>query len=312
MPNLPSPRRTFLGLALSLAIGTITPAQEADPGLREILAKVEAKRIGDDVKHLATYPSRNSGSEGIVEAGQWLHDRFKALGYQVAFHEFPLRGKTCRNVVATKLGATDPRTFVVIGAHYDSRSKNLFDAKAPAPGADDNASGTSGLLEIARILAQVETPCSIRLIAFSGEEQGLVGSTAYARKATADKLSIRAMLNMDMIGHPIDADRVEVMVESDEGNRRKENDAQSKDYAERMIRAAADYTRLKPKAGPLYGTDYMPFEAEGFVCLGVFDGADKKPFYHTEEDAPDVVDPEYAAEVVRMVLATAIDIARRP
>ena len=299
----------FLGL---VGWSSLADGQEAVPPVRELVSRIEAVRIGDDVNHLSGYGTRHSGSKESIEAGQWIRDRLTALGYEVEFHDFALNGKTCRNVVATRLGKTEPDTFLVLGAHYDSRARNLGDPRAAAPGADDNASGTSGLLELARILSQVETGCSIRLIAFSGEEQGLVGSTSYARKAAAEKHKIRAMLNMDMIGHPTDKNKVEVMVESDRGNRRPENDARSKAYADRMIVAATTFTRLVPKPGPLYGTDYMPFEAEGFACIGVFDGADKAPFYHTDEDAPDVVDFEYAAEVVRMVLATALEIANQP
>ena len=305
-------------LPLSLACGFFQLAlfasmqQEPSPEIRKIVDLVESARIENDLKHLVSYPSRHSGSTPNVEAGQWIHDRFKALGYEVEFHDFPLQGKTCRNVVATKTGTTTPETFLVVGAHYDSRSKAIGDPKALAPGADDNASGTSGLLEIARVLSKAEIPCSVRLIAFSGEEQGLVGSTAYARKAASEKLSIRAMVNMDMIGHPTDAERLEVTIESDHGNRRQENDAPSKAYAKRLFQAAATFTRLKPIPGPLYGSDYMPFESEGFVCLGVFDGADKTAFYHTDQDDLGVVDSDYAAEVVRMVLATVLDIAKHP
>ena len=299
-------------LVSAWGLGARAHGSDEPATVREIVSRVEASRLGADVDHLASYGTRHTHSKQINEAGAWIHARFRSLGYQVEYHEFELNGKTCKNVVASRRGTTEPETWLVLGAHYDSRAKNIGDPGAKAPGADDNASGTSGLLELARVLSEVETACSIRLIAFSGEEQGLKGSTAYARKAAAEKLKIRLMVNMDMIGHPTDPERLEVVVENDSGNRRPENDAPSLAFAERMRKAAAAFTGLKTTPGPLYASDYMPFEAEGFPCVGVFDGADKKPFYHTDEDAPEIVDAQYAAEVVRMVLATTLEIAAQP
>ncbi|HSF23299.1 MAG TPA: M20/M25/M40 family metallo-hydrolase [Blastocatellia bacterium] len=113
--------------------------------------------------------------------------------------------------VAGVLKGSDPKLaseYVVIGAHYDHLGLGGPESLAAKPegeihhGADDNASGTSGLLELARSLAAepVKPKRSIVFIAFSGEEMGLLGSSAYAKKPAAPLASTVAMLNMDMIG----------------------------------------------------------------------------------------------------------------
>lgn len=281
--------------------------------IRDAVGRVESARIADDLRRLTSFPSRHSRSEGCDQAARLLQDRFREAGFDdVTFQEFSLAGKTCRNVVCTKPGTARPEQVIVIGAHYDSRSRDIGDPDAPAPGADDNGSGTVGLLELARVLKGVETTQTIRFVAFSGEEQGLVGSTAFAKQARADGMPISLMINMDMIGHPMDQAAQEVYVESDNGNRSRGNDEGSRKVAETMTRAAATFTKLKTKSGPIYGTDYMPFEAQGYVVVGVFDGADKAPFYHSDSDALDVVDTQYTSEVVRLVLATVLEIAGKP
>ena len=99
-------------------------------------------------------------------------------------------------MVAVQPGALVPDEIVVIGAHYDSYSR-----LSPEPGADDNATGVAAVLETARILAPGEYERTIVYIAFSGEEQGLVGSEAWASDARARGLDIRAVINIDMIGY---------------------------------------------------------------------------------------------------------------
>src|SRR5262249_9250590 len=179
-------------------------APAPDPAIQAIVTKVDADRLKADVARLTALPSRHSGSESCDQAARLIRDRFVAAGHEdVSFHEFRLGEKTCRNVVCTKKGLEPNGPIILIGAHYDCRSRDLDDPDAPAPGADDNAGGTAGLLELARVLKGVATKQTLRFIAFAGEEQGLVGSTAYAKFAHDENLNIQAMINMDMIGHPM-------------------------------------------------------------------------------------------------------------
>ncbi|MFW5707007.1 MAG: M28 family peptidase, partial [Bacteroidota bacterium] len=105
-------------------------------------------------------------------------------------------GDASDNVIATLPGTVYPYEYVVIGGHYDS-----YSFSGAAPGADDNASGTAGVMEIARILSNYEFERTIVFCAFSGEEYGLYGSAAYAQRSVNEDMNILGYFNMDMIGY---------------------------------------------------------------------------------------------------------------
>jgi Zn-dependent M28 family amino/carboxypeptidase len=278
---------------------------DLDPG------RISPKEIAARLRELTTFSTRHTLSSQHVKAAKWLHSQFQSLGYDdVQFHSYELRGLTRCNVVCMKPGQAKLDPLIIVCAHFDSRSKDLENAESPAPGADDNASGIAALLELARVLKNVRTQASVQFVAFSGEEQGLAGSSAYARHLKEKGQAIDLVLNMDMIGHPIDRAGLSIVVEYDVGNRRPENDAPSRAAAVQMLRAARR-TELRAKLGPIDASDYMPFESEGVVCIGVFDGADHEPFYHTAHDCLEQVDVDYCAEVVKLVLMTVIERASR-
>src|SRR5262249_18062413 len=112
---------------------------------------------------------------------------------------------TSYNVIATLAGTTRPNDWYIVSGHFDSTSENTSQA---APGSEDNGSGTAGVLEMARIFTAHPPDATVLFICFSGEEQGLYGSTAYASNlvSTGQNANIRAVLTMDMIGYTGDSD----------------------------------------------------------------------------------------------------------
>src|SRR5690606_24308011 len=117
------------------------------------------------------------------------------------------------NVMARLPGTGRPDDIIVVGAHYDSISQS---PQTTAPGAEDNGSGTAGLLELARILAPARPEATILFIAYAGEEQGLNGSYDHVRKlrAAGELTKVKAVYNMDMIAYTSDAD-FDCLLESD-------------------------------------------------------------------------------------------------
>ena len=99
-------------------------------------------------------------------------------------------------MIATITGTEYPDEYVVLGAHYDS-----YAGGSNEPGADDNATGTAGILEAARILSQYQFDRSIIFATWSGEEYGLYGSEAWANEAAADGMNILGYFNIDMAGY---------------------------------------------------------------------------------------------------------------
>lgn len=248
----------------------------------------------------ANFKTRHTVSPLNVKAANWIKSELQKIGYaDVTLHDFKFQGQTRHNVVATKLGKTDPETFLIVCAHYDSRMENLDDHTSVAPGADDNASGIATVLGLSSVLHQMETDCSIRFIFFSGEEQGLLGSSAYAKHAHDSGMNIRLLINLDMVGHAADPKNPSIIIEIDSGNTSSVNDEPSRQFGKQM--AAAAGAGIKTRFGPIYSSDYMPFEHFGYVCVGLFDGADGEPFYHTQNDTADKVNTGLCLEIVKML-----------
>jgi hypothetical protein len=109
------------------------------------------------------------------------------------------------NVIATLKG-TDPASadrIYVIGAHYDSRVTDVLNATDDAPGANDDGSGTSAVLELVRVLAPRPTEATLVFVAYPGEEQGLYGSNHLAQVAKDQGWNVQGVINMDIIGSPV-------------------------------------------------------------------------------------------------------------
>jgi hypothetical protein len=170
---------------------------DPDPFVLSLLDMVNGPNITADVQHLEDYGTRDCYHPNSVLAEQWIETKFLAMGLDVEVMDFSMPGgSSSDNVIATLTGTKYPDEYVVLGGHYDSRSWS-----GPAPGADDNASGTSGVIEIARILSQYDFDRSIIFCAFSGEEYGLYGSAAYASRSAQQGMNILGYFNMDMIGY---------------------------------------------------------------------------------------------------------------
>jgi hypothetical protein len=180
-----------------------------DPRITPLLPGISASNIQATVAQLSSYTTRRSTSPQLLQAQVWLKAQLANIpGLVVSEHLWD--AGHAPNIVA-ELTGLEPDRVVVLGAHLDSI--NLSGASLPAPGADDNASGSGGLLEAARVLAGGDFEHTLRFVWFSGEEFGLLGADAYAQKLLADGDQPLAMLNMDMIAHrapgdPLDLDLI--------------------------------------------------------------------------------------------------------
>jgi hypothetical protein len=275
-----------------------------DKYVATLVELVSSDELRSSVQALASFHSRHTFSSHIGPAADWIVGRFTAAGYaDVVKLPWTRSGHTADNVVCTKPAAGSGGRIVIVCAHYDSRMETLGDSTARAPGADDNASGVAAILEMARLLHGVRLRDTLRFVAFSGEEQGLWGSTAYANDLRAAGVNVHRLINLDMIGWP-PADG-SVTVERDLGNVVAGNDATSQAFGDVMAQAAADYTTLPVKLGPIYASDYMPFEANGDVTIGAYEGSGN-PHYHATSDQPATLDYGYLTSVTRLTLATVL------
>ena len=265
-----------------------------------LLKQVSRANIERTVRELAAFPTRHTRSRYLGPVADLLVRRLRGFGYRdVALRPYTVGALRLNNVVCAKPGAT--KATILIGAHFDSRMERENDADARAPGASDNATGVAALLEAARLLAPIKLRDTVQFVLFSGEEQGLWGSTAYAREVKKTNLPLRFVFNIDQVGYP--GKRRAINVDRDEGNVSRENDAASRRLVETVQQLAKRYVSVPTVVDPAYGSDYMPFEAQGYPIVGLYEG-EGYPDYHKMTDTPDKVDFAFVAEVAKLTLAT--------
>lgn len=330
-PQLPTAPAAFVDTA-----GQMTPA------LRDRLTAITAAELLETVeRYSGPRPLSGTDGGGVVSrhvshadnarAVQQLAADLDAAGQgrlAVRRHAFSFGGGTLHNVEAELTGASNE--LVLVTAHLDSTAA----ADAPynpaadsAPGADDDASGVAAVLAVARRFAAVATDITpartVRFVLFNAEEQGLIGSQAYARRSKARGESIAAVWQMDMIGYnrePPLSWEIHAGFEPSpvvEGRSRR--------LAELLRDVAADvsptlapgqvYHSGTPGGDPAAGrSDHASFQAQGYpACVASEDffagpGADapeeeENPNYHKPEDT--FIDPEYAAHIARAVAVAA-------
>lgn len=294
--------------AMGRTVSTLNRSKMVDPEIAKLVQQVDTGRMLAAIGEMVGFVTRWSFAPQITEVTDWVHRRLLAAGcdpMRTRFQEFTLPGAAVQCNVLARLGP-EVGGIVLVCAHYDSLAEQPGTA---APGADDDASGVAAVLEIARLLAAVTLHRQVLLAVFGGEEQGLFGSAACAEVAAREGWPIEVVINLDMIGFN-SRESPTVVVEYDQGNRNPSNDAAAKAFGLVMAQAAADFTGLAVEHTDIWNSDYMPFEARGFACIGAFEGG-KNPHYHRSTDTLDRIDGEYLTEVVRMVLATTVLLARQ-
>lgn len=176
----------------------------ADPLVQPLVDAIDTQRWFDDVVTLTGW-SRSTYSSELVLARQWIASQFSGLGLQVSEPSFSFTNGSgtfsASNVIGFLPGTTRAGEWLIVGGHYDSRQEAISNP-VNSPGADDNATGCSGVLETARILTRFRPQTSVIFMCYAGEEQGLRGSNAHAAElqASGDLSRVVTVANMDMIG----------------------------------------------------------------------------------------------------------------
>jgi len=252
--------------------------------------------IGGSPYTLATRYSRSVTP--IEKATQYAFEHFEALGLDAAYHTFILSGSQKRNVIAEQAGVGQAGRIFMITAHLDDYSENPYN---DAPGADDNASGSSALLVAADILSQYTFDCTLRYALFTGEEQGKVGSLAYAQQAYNLGEDIEAVLNLDMIGYNSDAEP-EIELHTRPGN--AADQAIASLFADVVLAYGLDLTPLIEPSN-IQASDHASFWSYGFpAILAIEDFEDFTPYYHTTADRLATLDLAYFTDFAKAAVGT--------
>ena len=197
-----------------------------DPVVQQILRDISATRIQQRVQKLVDFETRHTESEtvsdtrGIGAAQRWIQREFQACSQaaggrlQVSTQEWVepagrriSKPTTLVNVLATLPARARPagtpaapERVLVVSGHYDSRNSDVMDANGASPGANDDASGTAVVMELACAMARHEFDATIVFMAVPGEEQGLLGAAHHAREARKLGTNIEAMITNDIVG----------------------------------------------------------------------------------------------------------------
>ncbi|GAB4152891.1 MAG: M20/M25/M40 family metallo-hydrolase [Planctomycetota bacterium] len=341
-----------LSIVFAAAVPLCSPiaAQEQpiEARVREALDAVNAARIEASVRALAGFGTRHvlsrtdSRTEGTGAARAWLKAQYEAIARETGGRlrvELQESLVPCRrrgmpeklgivNVIATLPGtAKDGRTYVV-GGHYDSRNGDSADGRGPAPGANDDGSGTAVTLEVCRVLSRSSFPATLVFAAHDGEEQGLLGSTEHARALAEAGVAVDGMIECDIVGNTLGMDGV-----VRDGYVRcfsyaaSGNDSLGRSLARAMTFAARRHVpgfevKLVLR-GDRYGRggDHRPFFERGFPAVRCSEAREDYSRQHVLPtkrggkpygDVPEYADCSYAANVARVVVATLAELASAP
>jgi Zn-dependent M28 family amino/carboxypeptidase len=296
---------------LSCALATSAKAQEPVPSMAVELAPVSqfqdvVDRVSGDsvlatLRKLESLGVKAAGTQGLIETRDWLEAKYRSFGYSAVTRQgFALRSDTLQNVIVTKQGTLAADTVLIIGGHYDT---------IRGPGVNDNGSGVAVMLEVARILAGIDTELTITFVNFAAEEIGLFGSRAYVREIVVpQEMNILLMLNIDEVGGVAGAANDMITCERDQ-RAPAENDAASSAYTDTLAALSRAYTRLETRIDRAYGSDYLPFQSAGYVITGFYETNESR-FPHTPNDVLENMDPEYVTQVARATVAAALHFAR--
>jgi hypothetical protein len=350
-----------------------TPAERsddqwpADPKIAAALANISAQRIQADIEKLVSFQTRLTLSaqdpesikagHGIGAAREWIKSEFQRYSQDCggclevktdSFTEGPVeripQPTVITNVYAVLRG-TDPESskrIVLVTGHYDSRNTDVSDVSGIAPGANDDASGTAVSLESARVLSQLKFPGTIIFLTVAGEEQGLNGSSHFAKMAKEQGWDIEAALNNDIVGgdrnSQQDASVVRVFSEgvpvaaTDKDLRLIRNLGGESDSASRQVARYIAQTGRTYQAGVkpllefrldryLRGGDHISFNQQGYAAVRLTEY--REDYHHQHQnirnengieygDLLKFVNFDYVANVARINSATLASLAAAP
>jgi Zn-dependent M28 family amino/carboxypeptidase len=274
------------------------------PVVRTATERVSTARLGADVEALEG-PRGTADYAAGLRAAAYVADQLRRTGLDVRFDDVTAsNGQTLPNVVADLPGTGCSDTIFVVGAHYDTVN--------PSPGADDNASGVAGMLEMARVLHARPLPMTVRFIGFPFEEIGLLGSAHAAHQLAQSGADVTGMISLEMIGFSRPSQDDSFLGVPNDYLATVANP--SSEYLARVF-AAAHYEyvldRFAPAAvidpatlGDILRSDHAPFWNEGFRALLVTDTANfRNPNYHQASDTLATLDLDFLTDSTRATVA---------
>lgn len=290
---------------LATVYGNTTQAQTYIQSYGNVVNQVSQSGILTNLTEFENLGVKYRGTLAQANTLQWLKNKYLSYGYtasQLTEDTFTYSGATCKNLIVTKIGTVYPNTYVIVCGHYDTIT---------GTGTNDNGSGVSTILEIARLLQNIPTEYSIKFINFSGEEDGLRGSQNYVStvvNGTTPKMSIKLVFNIDEVGGVAGMLNNTITCERDTGNP-SANNAASNTITNELIKCTQLYSPLQTKLSYAYASDYMPFQSNGEIITGFFE-TNETTHAHTTQDLLVNMDPTYVYKVAKAATGATLHFAK--
>lgn len=299
---------------------------DQNPHTRDVVNALDMDRWLKDVETLASFDRYALRASNIMQAKEWIAGQFCAIAQsdlspepvdgspgvrcrngnmEVRTEPFALGTVGSWNVILTLQGYRTDGPVFVAGAHYDSVAREP--GATQAPGAEDNASGAAAIIEMARAVAQYPTDATFVFVAFSGEEQGMVGSKYHVQHLAGTSFAhrIRAVFIMDMIGYSGDAELDCLLETKDTQN----NQALVSHLANMAAIYAPDLSLSATTS--YWGSDHAPFLDNGYSgVLTMENDYEDYPYYHSMSDTFAAQNERFksmAGLIVRMNTAAAAE-----
>ncbi|KAJ2913277.1 hypothetical protein MD484_g7134, partial [Candolleomyces efflorescens] len=307
VPESPSPYRGVSDENVE-RVRSVLHNLKFSPVVASVVNNISIPQIHNDIRFLtgedgrSGIVSRHSFSTGAITAANWIKGRIEETGAECRLENF-LSG-FAPNVICRYASIMDTNDTIIISGHYDSRGSF---GSVRAPGGDDDGSGTTGILSIARTIARkrIKFHTNFELVTFAGEEQGLLGSRAYSRQLRAQNASVVLMIQADMTAYRAPEEPLQLGL------------------PERI--GTPEVTALVGNVSALYSpeltvgysaaccSDHQSFIEQGFPASQVFEraGPIADPMYHNSGDLSERVgyDVNQLYAIAKVQFATALHVA---
>jgi hypothetical protein len=275
-------------------IHPMSPAT-TDTDIVELIKQLNETLILGYLENLTSFGPRVTGTEGCDQAAHYIYETFQEMGLAVRYYNYTDDRVSGSNIEATLYGSDSTNIFIICG-HYD--------CVRAGPGADDDGSGVAAVLAAAKIMSKYKFSHTVRFVAFSGEEQGLIGSYHYAEDAYNNNEPIVAVLNADMIGFaPSGSDGIKGKI--------YENDASEwiVTFTKDINQVYADYIGIELfSQGYTWGSDHNSFWDNGYNAI-FYAEFNFNDYYHSANDTIEHMNITYATRFSRLILATLAEMA---
>jgi len=296
--------KAFLKIGSNIQ-STLKEEKKFTDRIAEIIQKINQTLLKKYLTKLVEFGPRDTGTYGCFKAGEYIYNEFKKMNLTVRYHYWSQYGNiwnrrfySDRNIEATLEGTNKSSNMIfVFNAHYDSVEVS--------PGADDDGSGTAAVLAVANVLSQYRFEHTIRFVTFSGEEEGLLGSSIYARDCYENGDNIVVEINADGIGY----------AETEEDlNKARIYYTRDADWAAHIAENISKKYNLNFNfatgiiSGKRGGSDYYSFYQYGYDTLCFFEGK-WNPHWHTPDDTMEHVNLTYLTKMTRLIAGTLAKLA---